>query len=109
MLSSTSQTQMIIKVNSPPLSTSSKVTSLIDKYSELNDRMRAEIVSITEKSGVQVEPSRVTKILDMFKETISNLVMCGVPGAGGDDAVTHHILFIGVHYVLIYKRGFKER
>lgn len=55
---------------------------------ELNDDMRRHLVTITEESGVQVEPARVTKILDTFKAKIPNLIMCGVPGAGGDDAVS---------------------
>ena len=41
---------------------------------------------------MQVEPARVTKILDSFKAKIPNLIMCGVPGAGGDDAV--YILYL---------------
>ena len=74
---------------------------------DLNTRMRQQLVTLTEKSGVQVEPQRVTKILDKMRDTINNLVMCGVPGAGGDDAVCIHtfdsfiLLFIGLHSVLV--------
>lgn len=57
---------------------------------DLNTKMRQQLISLTEKSGVQVEPQRVTKILDKMRDTIDNLVMCGVPGAGGDDAVCIH-------------------
>ena len=49
--------------------------------------MRQNLISITEASEVQVEPARVTKILNKFRDHIDNLIMCGVPGAGGDDAV----------------------
>ena len=52
--------------------------------------MRHHLQVITEESGVQVEPERVTKILNKFKENVENLVMCGVPGAGGDDAVSQN-------------------
>lgn len=54
--------------------------------------MRSHLKSITEASGVQVEPARVTTILNKFKEHIPNLVMWGVPGAGGDDAVRTHFI-----------------
>lgn len=37
-------------------------------------------------SGVQVEPMRATQILDKIKKEITECVMIGVPGAGGDDA-----------------------
>ena len=59
----------------------------VQKLRELNDLMRQQLISITEKSGVQVEPQRVTNILNQIKSKVKNVVMCGVPGAGGDDAV----------------------
>ncbi|CAI2363568.1 unnamed protein product [Moneuplotes crassus] len=68
------------------------IPSHVSKLTELNNTMRKHLCIITEESGVQVEPARVTKILDNFRDRIPNLVMCGVPGAGGDDAV--YILYL---------------
>ena len=67
----------------------SELATWVRKLREVNLEMRQHLVQITKKSEVQVEPEHVTKILDKFVEKIDNLVMCGVPGAGGDDAVSH--------------------
>ena len=66
----------------------------IENLQELNDQMRQELIAITEKSGVQVEPKRVTKILNEIKTRVKNTIMWGVPGAGGDDAV--YILYYSI-------------
>ena len=66
--------------------TDSDVEKVINGLREQNNQYRLDLSCITMLSGVQVEPMRATEILNEILKQISQSVMIGVPGAGGDDA-----------------------
>ena len=49
--------------------------------------MRNELRTISELSGVPIEPSKQTKLLDELMKKVPEIIYASVPGAGGDDAI----------------------
>ena len=57
------------------------------KIKTLCGQIRSELKTISELSGVPIEPPKQTKLLNELMEKVPSVIYASVPGAGGDDAI----------------------
>jgi len=62
--------------------------SVVNDLAESFKKLRSNLQSMTEQSGVPVEPIEQTKLLDALTDGVEGVIGGVVPGAGGYDAIT---------------------